>query len=452
MEEKLRSSIKPGHIHRRDLVEHPRAGQASDFYFACRNGEIDKVKEMLPTISYDQLNQLEENGSTPLHAATYFGHIDIVRLLIQDYRCPRHFRNLYGMTAYEEAHTDEMRELYRRPANENRFNDHSNDAKQAFEIVSSVSREDNEEQIDTNDTEEDARPDHRYLIGYKEDEEVNNQLEGLSGVKALFQSRVGRYIMEQGMRLKLAKEAEYGEEELSYVKSEKFREEALQKVLDEHVTPDHPEYQHCCQLLQEYVQHGTIESLLRLYTLETPFYRQLMILSNPLGFPFFIHLADLKQRYYQGYCYRGVQLTRHELDEYYWALRHKDSVVSGLTFSSTSIERTIADKFSTSIAPSPDKVRALLIFYFPQPCDTAINLSAIPEHQLPCISNYEDEKEVLVGPRTFFRVTEIEEQQSDGRYTIHLENLCGKHKTVFKALKFFLSRDLKQKTDKLFHH
>lgn len=448
MEEKLRSLVKTGHIHRRD----PQVGQASEFYFACRNGNIDKVKEMLPKIPYDQLNKLEANGSTPLHAATYFGHGDIVRLLIQDYRCPRHLRNLHGLTAYQEAQTDEMQELFRRPANENRFNDHSDDAKQPFEIVTSLSRDENEEQIDHIDNEEGARPDHRYLTGYEEDEEVKSQLEGLNGVKALFQTRIGRSIMEQGMKLKLAKETEYGEEEFAYVKSEKFREEALQKVLDEHVTPAHPEYKHCCHLLQEYVQHGTIESLLRLYTLETPFYRALLRLSNPLGFPLFIHLADLKQRYYQGYCYRGVQLTRHELNEYYWALRHKDSVLSVLTFSSTSIERDIAEQFSTSITPTSNKIRALLIFYFPQLCDTAINLSAIPEHQLPCISNYENEKEVLVGPRTFFRVTEIEEHKNGEQYTIHLENLPGRQKTVLTALKFFLSRDLKQKTNKLFHH
>ena len=448
----LRSLLKTGHAHQRQPpLERPNITAPSHLYYACRNGDIDTVKELLLTIPYDQLNQLEPNGSTPLHVATHFGHLDIVRLLVQEYRCPRHVRDLDGRTAYQEAQTDDMRDLYRRPANENRFNDTSTDSKQAFEIVSSISRDDNDPPVDNDDDNEEAKPNRRYLMGF-EDDEVKKQLEGLQGVKALFQSRLGRCIMEQGMKLKLAKETEYGEEEFAYVKSEKFREEALQKILDECVTPEHPEYKHCCHLLQEYIQQGTIESLLRLYTLETPFYRQLLVLSNPLGFPFFIHLADLKQRYYQGYCYRGVQLTRPELNEYYWAYRHKDSVLSLLTFSSTSVERHVAEEFSMHIAPPPNKIRALLIFYFPQVCDTAINLSAIPEYELPCISNYENEKEVLVGPRTFFRVTDIERNRVDEQYTIHLENLSGKQKTVFKALKLFLLHDFKQKTNKLFHH
>ncbi len=158
-----------------------------------------------------------------------------------------------------------------------------------------------------------------------------------------------------------------------------------------------------------------------------------------------MHLSDLKQRYYQGYSYRGVQLTRHALNEYRWALRHKPSVLSLLTFASTSIVPDVAERFSAKSSPSPDKINALLVFYFPQPCDTAINLSAIPEYQLPCISNYENEKEVLIGPRTFFRVIKIETDQSNERCTIYLENLCGERKTVFKAVKVLLKDDLKKK-------
>jgi hypothetical protein len=165
-----------------------------------------------------------------------------------------------------------------------------------------------------------------------------------------------------------------------------------------------------------------------------------------------MHLSDLKQRYYQGHSYRGVHLTRHAFNEYRWALRHKDSVLSLLTFASTSIVQDVAERFSANSLPSSDKINALLVFYFPQPCDTAINLSEIPEYQLPCISNYENEKEVLIGPRTFFRVTEIGTDQSNERCTIYLENLCGERQTVFKAVKLLVIDDLKKKTSKVLRH
>jgi hypothetical protein len=98
-----------------------------------------------------------------------------------------------------------------------------------------------------------------------------------------------------------------------------------------------------------------------------------------------MHLSDLKQRYYQGYSYRGVRLTQHAFNEYRWALKHTSSALLSLTFASTSIVQDVAEKFSANSLSSPDKINALLVFHFPQPCDTAINLSEIPEYQLPCI-------------------------------------------------------------------
>ncbi|CAF0835120.1 unnamed protein product [Rotaria sordida] len=454
MEKKFKSLLKIRRNNRQQVLEEPHVGEASQFYFACRNGDIDTVKQMLPTIRYDQLNQLEPNGSTALHAATYFGHVDIVRLLLHAYSCQRHLRNRHGFTAYEEAQTDEMRELFHRPSKENRFNDDSIAIERTFQIYSSSI--DKTEMNSNDDDDGISKPDRRYLIGYETNEEVGQQLDGLNGVKAFLQSRVGRYIMGRGMKLKLGKDAGYGEEEYAYVTSERFRHEALQKVLNEDVTANHPYYKHCCHLLNKYIQEGTIESLLKLYTLEAPFYHSLLKRSSPLGFPFFMHLSDLKQRYYQGYSYRGVQLTRHELNEYRWALKNKDSVLSAYTFASTSINRDVAEKFaakpSSSSSSSSDKISVLLIFHFPQPCDTAINLSEIPEYQLPCISNYENEKEVLVGPRTFFKVTEIEIDRFNEQYMIYLEYMRGEQQTILKALKLFLVTDLKKKTSKLRRH
>ncbi|CAF4676196.1 unnamed protein product, partial [Didymodactylos carnosus] len=45
----------------------------SDFYIACRDRDVEFVKQMLEKAEYD-LNRLEPNNSTPLHAACYYGH------------------------------------------------------------------------------------------------------------------------------------------------------------------------------------------------------------------------------------------------------------------------------------------------------------------------------------------------------------------------------------------
>ncbi|CAF4368089.1 unnamed protein product, partial [Rotaria sordida] len=156
----------------------------------------------------------------------------------------RHLRNRHGFTAYEEAQTDEMRELFHRPSKENRFNDDSIAIERTFQIYSSSI--DKTEMNGNDDDDGISKPDKRYLIGYETNEEVGQQLDGLNGVKAFLQSRVGRYIMGRGMKLKLSKDAGYGEEEYAYVTSERFRHEALQRVLDEDVTSNHPYYKHCC--------------------------------------------------------------------------------------------------------------------------------------------------------------------------------------------------------------
>ncbi|CAF2997586.1 unnamed protein product [Rotaria sp. Silwood2] len=450
---KLQSILKTSADNEEKMRQHPQLGEASKFYFACRNGDIDTVKQILPTISYDRLNQLEPNGSTPLHAATYFGHLEIVRLLLHEYGCPRHRKNLHGLTAYEEAQTDEMKQLYHRPLEKNRFFHESNSVKRTFQIVSlfpDKTELDDHENDDHNgncddDDDDDgvAKPNKKWLTGYQTNEEIKKQLDGLSGAKALLQSRVGRLIMKKSMKHRICKEdCEYGEEEYAYVANQRFEQHALKKLLDEQVTPDHPEYKHCCFLLNEYIQQGTVESLLTLYSIETPFYQQFWTNTNPLAFPLFKHLSDLKQRHFQGKSYRGISMTHDELCEYRWGLKNNDSVISTATFASTSVIRSVAEDFAAQASSSPVKVNVLLIFHFPQPCDTAIRLSKIPEYGLPCISNFENEHEVLVGPRTFFKVKQIETSVPNEQRIIYLENICGEQKSILKTIKFFLKQDL----------
>src|ERR1700722_9431551 len=66
-------------------------GKASDFYFLCKDGKIDEIRQILndeTSPSIDELNQLQPNGSTPLHAATYYNQLEIVKLLLE-HNCPR---------------------------------------------------------------------------------------------------------------------------------------------------------------------------------------------------------------------------------------------------------------------------------------------------------------------------------------------------------------------------
>jgi ankyrin repeat protein len=98
------------------MKENP--SEVSKFYLACRNGDVEFVRNYLLTRddTKDGLNQWESSvKSTPLHAASYHGHGEIVKLLIE-HGCDRSQTNCHGLTAYEEAANEEIRQLFKRPS------------------------------------------------------------------------------------------------------------------------------------------------------------------------------------------------------------------------------------------------------------------------------------------------------------------------------------------------
>ncbi|CAF4740301.1 unnamed protein product, partial [Rotaria socialis] len=78
------------------------------------------------------------------------------------------------------------------------------------------------------------------------------------------------------------------------------------------------------------------------------------------------------------------------------------------------------DVASLFIDPSIDQFNILMVFNFSKPCSTAIILYEL-SHDVPSISYYEDEKEVLILPETYFYVTNIEEHGNSGYRTIYME-------------------------------
>lgn len=88
-------------------------GQASEFYMACRQGDLDLVNRYLKTMTPREVNRVEEsNNSTALHAAAYFGHKDVVKRLLE-IGASVHTRNAYGNKAEQEAKTSEIKELFK---------------------------------------------------------------------------------------------------------------------------------------------------------------------------------------------------------------------------------------------------------------------------------------------------------------------------------------------------
>ncbi|CAF1541853.1 unnamed protein product, partial [Didymodactylos carnosus] len=79
-------------------------------YNDCKNNEIEKIKGYISEMTITQINKQQSNGSTPLHVSAYYGHYEIVKLLLS-HGAWRSIRNKHNLTAYNEARTEEIRQL-----------------------------------------------------------------------------------------------------------------------------------------------------------------------------------------------------------------------------------------------------------------------------------------------------------------------------------------------------
>jgi hypothetical protein len=396
------------------ILRHPQSGEASEFYWACRSGSIDRVKELLDTISYNDSNRLEPNGSTPLHAASYYGHTEIVQLLLHQRGCQRHRLNLYGLTAYEETQNEKVRQLFHRPGQVNRFCE----ANEEDNIITNIFKVTTREEAEQEDNEYETFLADKWLNGHGSSKEIEAAMKDLSGAKTMTQSSL---VMTLGK-----------------IVSKDMRDTKLMKDINEfivnHVTAKHPQYQNCVALVEKAFKTQRPEHLLKLYTLETPFYRALADNDCDDAFNTFQMIVlmqsnKLEARFFQGVSYRGVKMTDNDLRAYRWALK-SGGVIETQTFCSTSLDRKVAERFAG--VSTPDKQSVLLIFNFPEKCDTAINLGKMSP-SLPCISEYENETEVLLTSKTLFTVKQIE--TSPDYLLVYLENILAKRMSMLDALK-----------------
>ena len=162
----------------------------------------------------------------------------------------------------------------------------------------------------------------------------------------------------------------------------------LQEIVDkELIANNDPQSQKANDLLGKFLrdsENRCIDHLIRLYTLETRFYRALKHNPMALALPLYRALQTLKDRYFQGQCYRGAKMDDDDIAHYEWALHNPGSLLQTRHFTSTSVNRSVAEEFLTGAQKKKDHGRrssVLFIFDFPEKCDQAINLDRISNQQ-----------------------------------------------------------------------
>jgi ankyrin repeat protein len=91
---------------------HGTGGEASSFYMACREGDLEMVNRLLKTMTARDINRIEEsNSSTALHAASYYGHADVVKRLLE-VGASTHTHNGHGLTPEQEAQKQDVKNVF----------------------------------------------------------------------------------------------------------------------------------------------------------------------------------------------------------------------------------------------------------------------------------------------------------------------------------------------------
>jgi hypothetical protein len=383
-------------------VEDASAQTPSDFYQACRNGDVDVVKQMLTELNTADINRLEPNGSTSLHAASFYNHKAIVQILLQHGAKPW-ILNKYNMTPYEEAANDEIRSLFRRPleTNTNRFADDDTDTR----CLGVISEKETDEVSDN--------VPNGWINGYKN---IGKHFRS-KNIKLIVRAQIIKYYL---VRLQRSDDC--------------ARE--LQSILKHHVSPDHPDYKNARVLFDEYCSRNQIEHLIRLYTLETNFYCALHSNVEIFAVEIYSQLPTLKDRFFKGQSYRGLSMGSKDIDEYRWAARNQGTFIEIKTLTSTSVDPEVAYDFARGQkTDNKDRHRVVCQFQFDRQCSTAIDLRRNDAKKLLCLSAYQNEAEVLVLPGTLFEVRDIGQAADTGRYTIILSNVYVPLSVILEACK-----------------
>jgi hypothetical protein len=363
-------------------TEQKSSSSISVFYDACRKGNFDLLQQLLPSMSLDEINKIESNGSTALHAACYYGHYDIVKLIL-DAGASRSIRNRkYNLTPFDEAN-EQIKKLFYR--------------------VNS-----------TNNMTAGAGID-RY-IGLS----VNN--EWMVETKQAAEWKINLY---------------------NWLKIEQSFDEMI-TFLQKHYLTDHVyhQFERDKKQIEWFFRQAAVEQdpryIVRAYTSVTQFYtivnnhlREFLLrffrwdfdarhpntLEKSVGYlaSIFIYHLDLRSLSYTGLTYRGMILSQHDLSIYTVGKR-----LLNKSFLSTSTERQVAEMFAGA-GTSTNMRRNLnhdLIQYI------TFCTYKIKRHntalQIGFISEVPAEKEVLIMPLCAFQVKSIKQHLGDDS-NIHIE-------------------------------
>ncbi|CAF0987799.1 unnamed protein product [Adineta steineri] len=373
-----------------------KADLTSVFHQYCLDGNYNEVQAMISKLTYEELNQIEPNGYTALHAAVLCNHLDIVKLLL-NHGCSQTILNRYGRTAYQDAHTDEMRILFVRPRSQRFFDNNTTESFKLF--IANGNNIDMKKDI----------PDS-WFKGYVRAEDT----------------RESQFILALG-------QAPFLIRKIYQNRIEFINMQSLYSLIIANVSRTHKEYVEVNNLYQTFAKKRNIDHLLKLYTLETDIYSALQTQPDSFTILVYLYLTELKERAYRGHTYRGAKMNQPDIAAYRWALSNQNYILETRSIQSMSKDESVAQEFA-ELQPGDKRYSVIFVYDFPERCKTAIDLTKI-SNDLPLLSHYEKEQEVTLLPFTLFTVCNIETASTTSQYRITLRNVPVPKQSALMAFK-----------------
>ncbi|CAF0975665.1 unnamed protein product [Adineta steineri] len=343
-----------------------------DLYADCKDNNVEKIKEYIQHVPISQINHVESNGSTSLHVAAYYGFNELVKLLLKN-GASRSIRNKHNLTAYEEARTSTIREIFKRFNDEDRFLSnidinyewilvceetflHREHFRQ--QLLKTFARDSTEDLSTKFDTVYDRIKEH-YIILFEQENLPQRQ-----------QLLIDWFFMNASI-----------EKNPIWIVKAYTSTTDFYKILNRHLA----------MYVLEYF-HPTLNKSID--------YKLVNCLIDFVGI--FIHSDGLDKLNYVGQCYRGMLMTKDDISQYTIG-----SQVMNMTLLSTSKQKTIAEIYagdgqSKLMRQTPD----FKLIHFSTVCTYTVRNkhTALDIHQ---ISEVTDEEEILILPFSTFRVTSM---------------------------------------------
>lgn len=380
----------------------------SDFYCACRDGDIEYVRTHIDNLSKEEIDKIEPNGDTALHAATRKEHKEIVQLLIQR-QCSRIVMNKDGLMPHEEIKTEDMHNVYKRPTLTRFHEDNIQTSLDTFkpgdqEIVDQVV--------------------HDYVKSFENEKQLaeyslKQQTTAMwLNFFSIVTSKFGKLLRRPDFKPELF-DLEHDRDFNEFLRKAINDEKACEKTID---------------ALKKAEKSKHIEPLITLYTSEfgnsqMAFYeilnKQLSIAAennentahfcDRFLYEFEMKRDQLENRAHTGKTYRGVSLAKGQLKLYEdLSTPEKKGIIATRVFTSTSTSKDMALNFT--YVRGNDQEGVLFVFNIATSCSGIISVKDVSE--------FPGEEEVLIIPGNLFRVQEVKKDREP--VEIHLEHINTK--------------------------